>query len=301
VSSKPSDESSGASSGSPPARPVKSRWHSAPSWTGIGGVATLLATVIALVAWLFPLSEDSPPTAAGGSSLTPSSAISSSPPSSNEPLSVTVVQQGGCRDYFYLPQDIDEIRSAIPSDDAYGEDYDGYINTLDAWVKSVGGWRVTNSIEFVVEGNSTRVTILTGIRINLVSRTSLTSKTVLSSDPCGGPASPRHFSVDLATTPPRVQALPETDMDADGNSVVVKEAVSFPFTVSETDPEIFNLEIESGPVCDCQWTATLLYTQAGQSYATVIDDGGKPFHAVPTDHLPDFGDTTINGLFVISR
>jgi hypothetical protein len=169
------------------------------------------------------------------------------------------------------------------------ESYDEYISTLDAWTNSIGGWRETNKIRFSVEGNSTRATILTGIRINLISRTSLTSKTVLAIGECGGPAPPRRFSVDLATKPPRVQALPGESLDADGNPVP-EDAVSFPFTVSETDPEIFDLEIEPGLACNCQWTATLSYTQAGRFYTTVIDDGGKPFHSVPisrTDGIPN--------------
>jgi len=272
---------------------------------GRWGVATLLATLIALAAWWFPQSPDSPPPAAGNGSSAPSSASpSSSAPSSPAPsdgsLSVTVVKRLGgqteCPVRFYLPHGIDAIKSAVPlpPEDFYSSDesYNGYIDTLDAWVASVGGWRATNSIEFSVEGNLTRATILTGIRINLVSRTSLTSKTLLSVDGCGAPAPPRHFSVDFATTPPRVRALPGESLDADGNPVPV-EAVNFPFTVSETDPEIFDLRVEPGPVCDCQWTATLSYTQAGRSYTTIVDDGGKPFHAVPTDHVPEY--TLING------
>jgi hypothetical protein len=183
----------------------------------------------------------------------------------------------------------------LPPKDSLSSDesYKHYIDTLDTWVRSAGGWRGTNAIQFSVEGNSTRATILTGLRINLVSRTSLTSRTVLSLGECGAPAPPRHFSVDFATTPPRVQALPGENLDANGDSVPVA-AVSFPFTVSETNPEIFDLKVEPGPVCDCQWTATLSYTQAGTSYTTVINDvEGEPFHAVPTDHVPEY--TLING------
>lgn len=275
-----------ASSGSPP--PAKSRWYSASWWTGVGGVAALVATLIGFAAWWFPQSPDSSPPAAGGGS-----SVSSS---SDGPLSVTVLKRGGeadCPLRFYLPQDIDAIKEAVPlPPDDYSDE--SYINTLEAWVESVGGWRATNSIEFSVEGNSVRATILTDIRINLVSRTSLMSKTLLSLGECGAPAPPRHFSVDFAATPPRVRALPGEDLDAEGNPVPV-EAVNFPFTVSETDPEIFDLRVvEPGPVCDCQWTATLSYTRAGRSYVvTIADIDGKPFHAVPADHVPEY--TLING------
>jgi hypothetical protein len=199
-----------------------------------------------------------------------------------------LVHQGECPDRFYLPQRLDEIRSAIPPppEDFYSNEdtYYGYIGTLGTWTSSVGGWRETNAIQFSVEGNSARATILTGIRVNLVSRASLTSKTVLAVGECGGSVIPRRFSADLTATPPRVRALPGESLDADGNSVL-EAAVSFPFTVSETDPEVFDLEIEPGPACNCEWTATLSYTQAGRSYTAVIDDNGEPFHSVPVSRI----------------
>jgi hypothetical protein len=160
---------------------------------------------------------------------------------------------------------------------------------LDTWVTLAGGWRKTNWIEFSVEGSSSRATILTGLRVNLVSRTPLTSKTVLYPPPgCGGAFVPRPFAVDFNTTPPRVRALPGMTRDEQRGIWVETKPASFPFTVSETDPEIFDLYVDPGPECDCLWTATLSYTQAGQSYTTLIDDNGKPFHGVPTDHVPAY-------------
>jgi hypothetical protein len=268
-----------------------------------------LATVVAAAAWWFPRSPDSPPAPAAsavgaGTSaspvLTPPSPSPSPPAPSNGPLSVTVVQRGSSRDCtdtrFYLPRSIDQIKSAVPLPpaDFHSSDavYNGYVQTLGAWATSVGGFLETDSIRFSVEGNSTRATILTGIRINLVSRASLTSKTALWLGECGGVAPPRPFSVDFATTPPRVKPVPGESVDPSGN-VVPTKPVSFPFTVSETDPEIFDLSVEPGPVCDCLWTASLSYTQAGRAYTTIIDDGGRPFHAVPTDQVPQY--TLING------
>ncbi|HEX6353085.1 hypothetical protein [Actinophytocola sp.] len=213
------------------------------------------------------------------------------------PLSVAVLagwDDTECPTRFFLPQDVDELGSDIPLPDEYAFDeaYEAYMNSFSAWVTSAGGWQAKNSVRFSVEGNLSRATILTGIRVNLVSRAALTSRTVVSIGQCGAPAPPRYFSVDLAPTPPRVRALPGEEMDDEGNFVPV-DAVDFPFTVSETDPEIFDLKVEPGPVCDCQWTATLSYVQAGRSYTTTIDDGGKPFHAVPTDDVPEY--TVING------
>lgn len=247
-----------------PRRPNASWWAS---------IATVMAAVTALGAWWFPRSSDGPP--ASGFSTRP-----------DGPLSVAMIHGGqapDCPTLFFLPQDVDEVRSALPRD----EGNDTYLDSVEAWVTSAGGWRATNHIQFSVEGNLARATILTGIRINLVSRKPLTSRTELAFGECGGAEEVRYFSVDFTPTPPRLRALPSDRMNEDGTLVPV-EPVEFPFTVSETDPEIFDLMVEPGPVCDCQWTATLFYTQAGKSYTTTIDDGGTPFHAVPTDHVPTY-------------
>ena len=57
----------------------------------------------------------------------------------------------------FCPQGIDAIRSAVPlpqKDEASPEEDDIYIDSLAAWVESVGGWQATNSIQFSVVGNS---------------------------------------------------------------------------------------------------------------------------------------------------
>ncbi len=250
-----------------------SRWHSAPWWAGIGGLATVFATFIGMAAWWFPRAPDSP--------------------SPNGPLFVTVLNQGGldnCGDSeFYVAKSFDEIKSVMPMPppDLYREEA-AYERRLQTWVTSVGGWKKTNWIEFSVEGGSSRVSILTGLRVNLVSRTHLTSKTVLSlNGGCGGVAPPRPFVADFNTTPPRVEAVSGKTEDAAGNLVDAKP-VTFPFKVSATDPEIFNFSVGPGPECNCLWTVTLFYTQAGRSYRKLIDDNGQPFHGVPTDHVPEY-------------
>jgi hypothetical protein len=204
----------------------------------------------------------------------------------------------GCADpRFYLPQDLGQIRSAgpMPPADFRNSDavYNSYVRTLAAWVTSSGGWPATNSIRFSVENSTHQATILTGMRVNLISRAPLASRTVLSLSECGGAVSPRPFSVDFGAAPPRLRPLPGETTGPTGNAVATRP-VDFPFTVSDTDPEIFDLDVADGPVCDCLWTVTLSYIQVGRSYLVQIDDHGMPFHAVPTDEVPAY--TLINGI-----
>lgn len=131
-----------------------------------------------------------------------------------------------------------------------------------------------------------------GTWVNLVSRQQLISKTVLSLEECGGVEPPHPFTADFGGATPRVQPEPGVTEGPDGN-MGVTEPIDFPFTVSETDPEIFRLTVAPGPQCDCRWTASLSFAQCGTSYTALIDDDGIPFHGVPADQLPTY--SLVNG------
>jgi hypothetical protein len=303
VSESPHAGEASASPGPPqPRRSSGSGWHSAGWWAGAGGLATVLAALVAIAAWWFPRSPNEPaapasPTASapiatsGITSTTASTSSTQEPP----PLAVSLLEHGGSCGFaqvFYLPQDVDEVSAQMPQpppDFEYSDvNYEAYLDTLDAWVRKVGGWPATNAIRISVEGGSGRATILTGLRVNLVRRNELPSKTVITFAECGGGLLPPHpFSIDFNATPPSIQALPGETENADGTTSPAK-AVDFPFKVSETDPEVFDLDVEAGPVCDCLWTVTLSYTQGGKSYTVVIDDNGEPFHAVPADNVATY-------------
>jgi hypothetical protein len=293
----------GASPGPPqPRRSSGSGWHSAGWWAGAGGLATVLATLVAIGAWWFPRSPNEPAAPAEPTASAPitTSGITSTTASTQEPPPLAVSVAAGssaCRlPEFYLPQDVDEVNAQMPRPppDFLNAEVSNraYLDTLDAWVRKVGGWPVANSLGISIEGGSRRATILTGLRVNLIRHNDLTSKTVVSfAGSCGGDLLPHPFSIDFNATPPSIHALPGETENPDGSTSPVK-AVDFPFKVSETDPELFDLDIEAGPVCDCLWTVTLSYTQGGKSYTVVIDDNGEPFHAVPagdvaTYHLVD--------------
>ncbi|MBM2615909.1 hypothetical protein JIG36_10110 [Actinoplanes sp. LDG1-06] len=262
-------------------------WHSATWWTGVGGVATVLAAVLALLAWWFPQSPEA----------SPASPTASAQP--RGPLPLTLLQSASSEECggpgrFYLPQSVDDIPGDVPGEpESWDEaDENKHLEAMKAWTSANGGFTQVNWIKFAVEGNSNRASILTGLRVNIVSRAPLTSKTVLSIEGCGGLVSPRPFVADFSATPPLVRALPGKVEEANGDVVATRPA-NFPFTVSESDPEVFTLAVGPGPACHCSWTASVDYTQDGQSYTVPIDDHGKPFHAVPTDRLPTY--TIVNG------
>jgi hypothetical protein len=265
-------------------------WHSRSWWAGIGGIATLIGTLVAAVAWLHPLSSGGSP--ATGATATDATATGTA--AAPAPLAVAIVRRGIDLDCdinrYYLPQAVDELRAALPSPvPADGTNPQPQLDSTTAWTASRGGFRQTNWIEFTVEGSSSRATILTGLSVRLVASGPLRSRTRIAvGDGCGAAVTPRTFTMTFGTDPPGLAPVAGQTLNASCDPVDVP-AVSFPFKVSETDPEVFDLSVApDGPVCDCEWTAVLAYTQGGISRNTVIDDHGQPFHAVPTDRVPGY-------------
>lgn len=62
---------------------------------------------------------------------------------------------------------------------------------------------------------------------------------------------------------------------------------TFPFKVSDSDPEYFNVEF-STPRCDCRFRLELDWVADGRRGTTTIDDHGKPFRVVGNRDLPEY-------------
>lgn len=182
----------------------------------------------------------------------------------------------------------------MPPRDFHDSDakYNQYLKTFADWVTAKGGWAATNYLRFTAEGNAQRAVVLTGMRVEVAERVPLTTGTAFTFAECGSLLAPRPFSIGLDETPPRLWALPGETVNAAGDTADSKPA-TFPFTVTPTDPEVFDLSVADGRACDCRWRLSLSYVADGHTYSTVLDDAGQPFHGVPRDPVPTY--TLING------
>jgi hypothetical protein len=185
---------------------------------------------------------------------------------------------------YYFPVDGATLEMTLPKtmthDDAYK-----YTPRFAQWVTNQNGWRQTNWLRFTVQNKLESAVVLTGLSINIVGEESLTSKAkIVGDDGCGAPAVPRTFGVDFAKRPPKLDAI--AGRDENGKTI---PAIKFPFKVSSTDPEVFDLTVTAGPEADIRWTASLAYTQDGRGYEATIDDGGRPFHSVPKGAVTSYG------------
>ncbi len=125
-------------------------------------------------------------------------------------------------------------------------------------------------VEVIVEGTGEAPVILRSLTVDVVGRDEPPEGAFVAAEGAGAIAV-RRFDVDLEQDPPTaVFAAPDEPTPGQ------EEPIDFPYRVSLTDPEVFNL-YASARSCDCRWTATLHWVSGGEEGSTVIDDGGEPF------------------------
>jgi hypothetical protein len=231
-------------------RPAAGRWHSAPWWAGVGGLATVLATVIALVAWWFPRSNGAEParsaTSNASATTVPVAAVAEVP----------VVTD--CRKGLVLP---------APGSSAVPRPRDG--SMPPGAVLGDGA-----AIGITVQGTNSAAVVLTALRVEIVKTGGPLSGAFLPFG-CASAVEPRHFAVDLTGRPPVVRAVAGSDA---GTAVPARD---FPFKVSDSDPEQFVVQVGS-PTEDIQFVLFLRWTSAGHQGELRIDDNGEPFQVSAT-------------------
>lgn len=121
-----------------------------------------------------------------------------------------------------------------------------------------------------IQAHAARSVVLTGMQAIVVQRHPAVGGAYMVSGGCGG-ITPRWFSISsLDSDSPKVIAQ---DGQNQGQTV---PAISFPFTVSETDPEVF-MVMPNASSHQVDWKLELDWIADGKVGKTVIDDSGKPF------------------------
>ncbi|MEU0481797.1 hypothetical protein ABZ260_21745 [Streptosporangium sp. NPDC006013] len=132
-----------------------------------------------------------------------------------------------------------------------------------------------------LQGSSGAAVVLHAFRIEMVQRAEPTGVAITKVIQCGG-ITPRNFTVDLDKPAPRPIPLPGTDED--GNE---KDPVRFPFSVSDSDAEIFHI-FGATRDCDCRWRILVDWSSQGRKGTATIDDNGLPFRTVGIKGLPGY-------------
>lgn len=136
----------------------------------------------------------------------------------------------------------------------------------------------TGYVQVSIQGESERTAVLTGIRFN-VHRAELPAGAAFGQQ-CGGPIEGRVIEADLDATPPRVTA---TDSDPNGilggeqDGHSLSTPITFPWTVSVTDPLLLYVITQAKAPCYCTWTAELPWVSGGRRGTIMVNNGGKGY------------------------
>ncbi|MEV4414570.1 hypothetical protein [Catellatospora sp. NPDC049609] len=246
---------------------VRSWWRRNPTLRNwISGVASAVVVTVVSGAVLTWLNLDDGPAGHGEQPASPSAA------SDGPPFAVDVLYRGvTCQPYLV---DADPAQLVSPHTDPSRPWGDSPTDDeVIAWMHQTGAVPSHGRVLITVLGGSGKAVVLQGMTIEVVERGPARDVPAVYNveDGCGAGEQPRLFATVLDTASPVLRPYPGADLA--GNEI---PAVAFPFTVSETDPEIFEITADPG-ACDCSWRLRLRWVAGDRSGTLVIDDHGKPF------------------------
>lgn len=171
-----------------------------------------------------------------------------------------------CESSWIIPRGVEEIPLPPPS----------AVSSRVEWAEQLNGVLAPPGIVgVVVTGKSSSSVVLTDLRIKVLTREEpLTGSHVV--ELCGDEVFVRYFAVDLDASPATVSPKAADDLEPGQDQPVNKRAISFPYRVSQQEPEVFEIQA-STKQCLCSWVAELHWVADGQSGVTKIDNNGKPF------------------------
>ncbi|MGX1885952.1 helix-turn-helix domain-containing protein [Streptomyces sp. NPDC055287] len=196
------------------------------------------------------------------------------------------VWQSGC-DHHYL---IDRGPDRVPPPPVE-QDAEPWARSLDA---VHGG---DTNVRVSLRGTSEKAVVLEALRVRVTERDSPVRRNVYGmSNGCGGALSPRHIDVNLDA--PRPVARSVAGFDGVAGSPI--PAVSFPYTVSASDPEVLLVNARTAD-CDCRWYLELEWSSGARSGTVRISDNGRPFRTSGTKGMPRYAYSATEHLWVTSR
>ncbi|MFF3954760.1 helix-turn-helix domain-containing protein [Streptomyces sp. NPDC001890] len=151
------------------------------------------------------------------------------------------------------------------------------------WAKALGGVDGGSmQLELTVQGKSGQAVVLNGLHVRTLSRKAPLAWSAYSmGEGCGSGITPQSFDVDLDDGRPSLTPV------AGQNGDVRVPPKDFPFRVSSTDVEVFDLKVHVEGH-DVSWYLELEWSSGGRTGMLRIDDGGKPFRTSSIQARPQY-------------
>jgi hypothetical protein len=221
------------------------------------GIITLIVALLAI-----PPSDEKKTTEAGttlpgAASISPSATVTASTSETEpDPLAANLRpgRSYGCEGFIVK----NSLLKSLPK----GKDLNA------RWIYDHDGASLAGTYVMTIQGKSKDAVIIDGLHVVDLKREAAPrdASVVLPCTPYGGGQEVRYFEV-LLQKRPRVIPRPGEEPDEKGK---VQPAAKFPFKVSRSDPEYFELLV-SGPPCVCSWTLAVDWTSGDRSGTKIID------------------------------
>ncbi|WP_405937393.1 helix-turn-helix domain-containing protein [Streptomyces sp. NBC_00726] len=176
-----------------------------------------------------------------------------------------------CGQYYLLGQDPATVPPPPPP------------NSTRGWARALGGVDGgAMKLELTVQGTSAQAVVLTGLRVKVLSQRAPVQQPAFSmGEGCGSGIEPQSFDVDLDDSRPALRPVAGKQGD---ETVPAKD---FPFRVSSSDVEVFDLDahVEGH---DVSWYLELDWSSGGRTGTLRVDEGGKPFRTSSIAGRPEY-------------
>ncbi|MFJ7198164.1 MULTISPECIES: helix-turn-helix domain-containing protein [unclassified Streptomyces] len=190
------------------------------------------------------------------------------------PLSATISSynwDAPCGQHYVLDQKPEDVPPPPSPQDTRG------------WARALGGVDGGQMlIELTVQGKSGQAVVLSGLHVRTLSRKAPLAWSAYSmGEGCGSGITPQSFDIDLDDGQPTLTPVAGKQGD------VRVPPKNFPFQVSSTDVEVFDLNahVEGH---DVSWYLELDWSSGGRKGTLRIDDGGKPFRTSSIQTRPKY-------------
>ncbi|MFG2723055.1 helix-turn-helix domain-containing protein [Streptomyces sp. NPDC048416] len=152
-----------------------------------------------------------------------------------------------------------------------------------SWARALNGVDGGNlKLELTATGKSQQSVVITGITVRVVGRQAPLGWTAYSmGSGCGGGVVPQSFDIDLDAAQPVSKPVAGHQGD---DKVPARD---FPFKVSTSDPEVFDLNVHT-EAHDVSWYLEVSWSDGDRSDKIRVDDNGKPFRTSATKGRPAY-------------
>ncbi|MFF7339373.1 helix-turn-helix domain-containing protein [Streptomyces sp. NPDC008163] len=176
-----------------------------------------------------------------------------------------------CGQYYLLGQDPATVPPPPPP------------NSTRGWARALGGVDGgAMKLELTVQGTSAQAVVLTGLRVKVLSQRAPVQQSAFSmGEGCGSGIEPQSFDVDLDDSRPALRPV----AGKQGDETV--PAKNFPFRVSSSDVEVFDLDahVEGH---DVSWYLELDWSSGGRTGTLRVDESGEPFRTSSIAGRPEY-------------